>query len=313
MILSQFLDATLKTLDSDRTREILRKVRQIEIRTRRLVTDALAGAYHSSFKGQGMDFDEVREYAAGDDIRSIDWNVTARMNTPFIKKFREERELTILLAVDLSASGSFSSNEQTIRDLAAEIASVLAFSATRNDDKVGVLLFTDRIEKFIRPEKGRHHILRLIREVLFHEPEGKGTDLPSALRYINQIQRRRAIVFLLSDFLPWMQTDETELYRLLGHANRRHDLACFLLGDPRETELPDVGWITLEDAETGEQVEVNTSSARVRKDFNEANTKRIGELERNLRQRGIDYLHAGTGEPYMLALRAYFKKRSSRR
>ena len=183
MILSQFLDATLKTLDSDRTREILRKVRQIEIRTRRLVTDALAGAYHSSFKGQGMDFDEVREYAAGDDIRSIDWNVTARMNTPFIKKFREERELTILLAVDLSASGSFSSNEQTIRDLAAEIASVLAFSATRNDDKVGVLLFTDRIEKFIRPEKGRHHILRLIREVLFHEPEGKGTDLPSSLMH----------------------------------------------------------------------------------------------------------------------------------
>jgi len=303
----------LKTLDPDRTREILRKVRQIEIRTRRLVTDALAGAYHSSFKGQGMDFDEVREYAAGDDVRSIDWNVTARMNTPFIKKFREERELTILLAVDLSASGSFSSNDQTLRDLAAEIASVLAFSATRNDDKVGVLLFTDRVEKFIRPEKGRHHILRLIREVLFHEPEGRGTDLPSALRYINQIQRRRAIVFLLSDFLPGSGTHEADLYRLLGHANRRHDLACILLGDPRQMELPDVGWITLEDAETGEQVEVNTSSARARAAFAQANTQRVEELERGLRQRGIDYLHAGTGEPYMFALRAYFKKRSSRR
>ena len=303
----------MKTLDSDRTREILRKVRQIEIRTRRLVTDALAGAYHSSFKGQGMDFDEVREYAAGDDVRSIDWNVTARMDAPFIKKFREERELTILLAVDLSASGNFSSNDQTLRDLAAEIASVLAFSATRNDDKVGVLLFTDRVEKFIRPEKGRHHILRLIREVLFHEPEGRGTDLPCALRHINKIQRRKAIVFLLSDFLPGHGTSEDDLYRLLNHTNRRHDLACILLDDPRERELPNVGWLTLEDAETGEQVEVDTSSERCRKAFAEANASRVEALEKALRQRGIDYLHAGTGEPYMLALRAYFKKRSARR
>ena len=201
MIQSPSLDFPLKTLDSERTREILRKVRQIEIRTRRLVTDSLTGAYHSSFKGQGMDFDEVREYSPGDDVRSIDWNVTARIGTPFIKKFREERELTILLAVDLSASGNFSSNDQTIRELAAEIASVLAFSATRNDDKVGVLLFTDKVEKFIRAEKGRHHILRLIREVLFYEPEGKGTDTPGALQYLNQIQRRKAIIFLLSDFL----------------------------------------------------------------------------------------------------------------
>ncbi|MDE0820122.1 MAG: DUF58 domain-containing protein [Opitutales bacterium] len=303
----------MKTLDSDRTREILRKVRQIEIRTRRLVTDSLTGAYHSSFKGQGMDFDEVREYSPGDDIRSIDWNVTARMGTPFIKKFREERELTILLAVDLSASGNFSSNNQTMRELAAEIASVLAFSATRNDDKVGVLLFTDRVEKFIRPEKGRHHILRLIREVLFYEPEGKGTDLPGAMQYLNQIQRRKAIVFLLSDFLPGKEEREGELFRMLGLTNRRHDLSCIVLTDPRELELPDVGWLALEDAESGEQVEVNTGNAKFRQAFAEANASRVQDLERGLRQRGIDYVHATTDTPYMHALRTYFKLRSRRR
>jgi uncharacterized protein (DUF58 family) len=306
-------DFALKTLDSDRTREILRKVRQIEIRTRRLVTDSLTGAYHSSFKGQGMDFDEVREYSPGDDIRSIDWNVTARMGTPFIKKFREERELTILLAVDLSASGNFSSNDQTMRELAAEIASVLAFSATRNDDKVGVLLFTDRVEKFIPPEKGRHHILRLIREVLFYEPEGKGTDLPGAMQYLNQIQRRKAIVFLLSDFLPGKEEREGELFRMLGLTNRRHDLSCIVLTDPRELELPDVGWVALEDAESGEQVEVNTGNAKFRQAFAEANASRVQDLERGLRQRGIDYVHATTDTPYMHALRTYFKLRSRRR
>jgi len=260
-----------------------------------------------------MDFDEVREYSPGDDIRSIDWNVTARMGTPFIKKFREERELTILLAVDLSASGNFSSNDQTMRELAAEIASVLAFSATRNDDKVGVLLFTDRVEKFIPPEKGRHHILRLIREVLFYEPEGKGTDLPGAMQYLNQIQRRKAIVFLLSDFLPGKEEREGELFRMLGLTNRRHDLSCIVLTDPRELELPDVGWVALEDAESGEQVEVNTGNAKFRKAFAEANASRVQDLERGLRQRGIDYVHATTDTPYMHALRTYFKLRSRRR
>jgi uncharacterized protein (DUF58 family) len=308
-----FPDFALKTLDSDRTREILRKVRQIEIRTRRLVTDSLTGAYHSSFKGQGMDFDEVREYSPGDDVRSIDWNVTARIGTPFIKKFREERELTILLAVDLSASGNFSSNDQTMRELAAEIASVLAFSATRNDDKVGVLLFTDRVEKFIRPEKGRHHILRLIREVLFYEPEGKGTDLPGAMQYLNQIQRRKAIVFLLSDFLPGKEEQEGELFRMLGLTNRRHDLSCILLTDPRELEIPDIGWLTLEDAESGEQVEVNTGNSKFRQAYAEANARRVEDLERGLRQRGIDYVHAATDTPYMHALRTYFRLRSRRR
>ncbi|MBT3469170.1 MAG: DUF58 domain-containing protein [Opitutae bacterium] len=303
----------MKTLDSERTREILRKVRQIEIRTRRLVTDSLTGAYHSSFKGQGMDFDEVREYSPGDDVRSIDWNVTARIGTPFIKKFREERELTILLAVDLSASGNFSSNDQTIRELAAEIASVLAFSATRNDDKVGVLLFTDKVEKFIRPEKGRHHILRLIREVLFYEPEGKGTDTPGALQYLNQIQRRKAIIFLLSDFLPGKQEREGELFHMLGLTNRRHDLSCIILADPREIELPDIGWITLEDAESGEQVKVNTGNPKFRKAFAEANRKRVEDLEGELRQRGIDYVHATTDTPYMHALRTYFNLRNRRR
>ncbi len=298
---------------ADPSREILRKVRQIEIRTRKLVTDALAGAYHSSFKGQGMDFDEVREYMHGDDIRSIDWNVTAKMDRPYIKKFREERELTIFLAIDLSASGNFSSNTQTLREQAAEIASVLALSATRNDDKVGILLFTDRIEKLVRPAKGRQHILRLIREILFFEPEGKGTNLPNALQYLNQVQRRKAIVFLLSDFLPGKRQSQEDTLRLLGLTNRRHDLSCILLSDPREHEIPDVGWINLEDAETGDLVQVDTRNPKLRSLYAEANANRIADLEQSLRKKGIDYFHTSTDQPYMRALRVYMKTRSSRR
>lgn len=298
---------------TDPTREILRKVRQIEIRTRKLVTDALAGAYHSSFKGQGMDFDEVREYSPGDDIRSIDWNVTARMDAPFIKKFREERELTIFLAIDLSASGDFSSNDQTLREQAAEIASVLALSATRNDDKVGILLFTDQIELFVRPAKGRQHILRLIREILFYQPKGKGTNLPAALQYLNQVQHRKAIVFLLSDFLPGKHQSKEDTIRLLSLTSRRHDLSCIILSDPREQELPDVGWITLQDAETGELVQINTHDPKLRTLYAEENTQRIALLEQTLRKKGIDYFQTSTGAPYMQALRVYMKTRSKRR
>lgn len=298
---------------TDPTKEILRKVRQIEIRTRKLVTEALTGAYHSSFKGQGMDFDEVREYFPGDDVRSIDWNVTARMSTPFIKKFREERELTIFLAIDLSESGSFSSNTQTIRDQAAEIASVLALSATRNDDKVGILLFTDQIELFVRPAKGRQHILRLIREILFFKPKGKGTNLPVALEYLNQVQHRKAIVFLLSDFLPGKHQSQRDTLRMLSLTSQRHDLSCILLRDERENELPDVGWLTLEDSETGEVVEINTSDSRVRHLYAQENEARVEQLEDTLRKKGIDFFSAYTGQPYMHALRVYMKTRSKRR
>jgi uncharacterized protein (DUF58 family) len=299
--------------NTDPTKEILRKVRQIEIRTRKLVTEALTGAYHSSFKGQGMDFDEVREYFPGDDVRSIDWNVTARMNTPFIKKFREERELTIFLVIDLSESGNFSSNTQTLRDQAAEIASVLALSATRNDDKVGILLFTDQIELIVRPAKGRQHILRLIREILFFKPKGKGTNLPIALEYLNQVQRRKAIVFLLSDFLPGNHQSPTDTLRLLNLTSQRHDLSCILLRDYREEELPDVGWISLEDSETGQVVEVNTSDSRMRELYARENKARVEQLETTLRKKGIDFFCAYTGQPYMHALRVYMKTRSKRR
>ena len=298
---------------TDPTKEILRKVRQIEIRTRKLVTDALTGAYHSSFKGQGMDFDEVREYFPGDDVRSIDWNVTARMNTPFIKKFREERELTIFLVIDLSASENFSSNTQSIRDQAAEIASVLALSATRNDDKVGILLFTDKIELFIRPAKGRQHILRLIREILFFNPKGKGTNLPLALEYLNQVQHRKAIVFLLSDFLPGKYQSSSDTIRLLNLTSQRHDLSCIILKDIRTQEMPDVGWITLEDLETGQIMELNSSDKQIREIYSKANQLRSAKLEETLRRKGIDFFSAYTGEPYMHALRVYMKTRSKKR
>ena len=298
---------------TDPTKEILRKVRQIEIRTRKLVTDALTGAYHSSFKGQGMDFDEVREYFPGDDVRSIDWNVTARMNTPFIKKFREERELTIFLVIDLSASENFSSNTQSIRDQAAEIASVLALSATRNDDKVGILLFTDKIELFIRPAKGSQHILRLSREILFFNPKGRGTNLPLALEYLNQVQHRKAIVFLLSDFLPGKYQSSSDTIRLLNLTSQRHDLSCIILKDIRTQEMPDVGWITLEDLETGQIMELNSSDKQIREIYSKANQLRSAKLEETLRRKGIDFFSAYTGEPYMHALRVYMKTRSKKR
>lgn len=303
------------------TREILRKVRQIEIRTNRLVTDSLTGAYHSVFKGQGMDFEEVREYAPGDDVRAIDWNVTAKMDRPFIKKFREERELTIVLLVDLSASGAFGSEDESKRELAAEIASVLAFSATKNSDKVGLLLFTDEVEQFIPPRKGRQHVLRVIREILFHEPKRAGTNVVKALDTVNHMIKRRAIVFLLTDFLQGPDgrlpspNDRAgnELFRALALTNRRHDLTTILLSDPREMKLPNIGLITLEDAETGQLVELDTGSSRVRSLYAKHNRDRLAELHRGLRQAGVGMLPVTTGEPYVNNLRRYFENRSQRR
>jgi len=310
---------------SELTKQILRKVRQVEIRTNRMVTDALAGAYHSIFKGQGMDFEEVREYTPGDDVRSIDWNVTAKMDKPFVKKHREERELTIMLMVDVSGSGEFGSIHESKRELAAELASVLAFSATKNNDKVGLILFTDKIEKFISPKKGRHHVLRLIREILFFKPENRGTDISSAIDYLNNVCKRKAVVFLLSDFLqsangelpsPKLNAshkNQDPLILNLEITNRRHDLICIHLNDMREVTIPPVGIVTLEDSETGELIELDTQNKKVRNLYEKFNRGRIEQIKRVLKQKGIDQLTLWTHEPYINSLREFLKMRLSRR
>jgi len=312
-------------------REILKKIRQIEIRTNRIVTETLAGAYHSVFKGQGMNFDEVREYQPGDDVRAIDWNVTARMNHPFIKKFVEERELTLMLIVDVSGSGLFGSRGQSKRELAAEIASVLAFSAIRNNDKVGLILFSDEIEKFIPPRKGRSHVLRVIREVLFFEPKRRGTDLNHALEFFLRVQSHKAITVIVSDFLgspvaprrggeprarPQMMLLESlaqASFTMLRQANRKHDLVAVQVTDPRELELPELGRLVFQDAETGEIVEVNTGDARKRKAFAERQAKAQEQLLRLFRRGGIDAIQLRTDQEYGAALGKFFETREKRR
>jgi uncharacterized protein (DUF58 family) len=287
-------------------KEILKKIRRIELRTRRLVNSIFAGQYHSVFKGRGMNFEEVREYAPGDEIRSIDWNVTARMNAPYIKKFTEERELCVMLLVDVSASGMFGSVDLSKRELAAEVASILAFSAINNNDKVGLILFTNEVELFIPPKKGRLHTLRLIREMLYLEPKGRGTDLAGALDYLNRVTNRRSVVFIISDF---MSPDFTKALTVTG---KRHDLVAMPVTDPGEGNLPDVGIVTLEDAETGAQIDVNTSSRAVRRGLSELHEERSRSLERLLRSRRIDIVRLSTSEDYLIALRAFFEQRERR-
>ena len=294
---------------------IMSGMRQLEIRTRRMVNDSLAGAYHSVFKGRGMDFDEVREYTPGDEVRTIDWNVTARAGRPFVKKFTEERELTIFLLVDISASGNFGSGAASKRDLAAELASVLAFSAIRNSDKVGLLLYTDRVERYLPPKKGRRHVLRVVRDILYHTPEAIGTDTVKALDVANRLLHRRAIVFLISDFETPREplAVRAELRRAMRRTNRRHDLVAVHVEDPREKELPNVGIIALEDAESGEVIELDTASATVRKRFKELSAERARRLVSDFRSEGIDTLQLQTGAPYMPALQRFFKTRVRRR
>ncbi|HXC19970.1 MAG TPA: DUF58 domain-containing protein [Steroidobacteraceae bacterium] len=294
---------------------IMSGMRQLEIRTRRLVNDSLAGAYHSVFKGRGMDFDEVREYSPGDEVRTIDWNVTARAGRTFIKKFTEERELTIFLLVDISASGNFGSGALSKRDLAAELASVLAFSAIRNSDKVGLLLYTDRVERYLPPKKGRRHVLRVVRDILYHEPEGTGTDTVRALDVVNHVLHRRAIVFLISDFESPKDeaTARAELRRAMRQTNRRHDLIAVHVEDPRERELPNVGIVALEDAETGEIVELDTASPRVRDRFKQQSLERARRLVSDFRSEGVDTLQLQTDSAYMPALQRFFKTRERRR
>jgi uncharacterized protein (DUF58 family) len=306
-------------------REILKKIRQIEIRTNRVVTETLAGQYHSVFKGQGMNFDEVREYQPGDDVRAIDWNVTARMNHPFIKKFVEERELTLMLVVDVSGSGLFGSRAQSKRELAAEIASVLAFSAIRNNDKVGLLLFSDEVEKFIPPRKGRSHVLRVIREVLFFEPKRRGTNLVQALEFMGRVLPHRAIAVVISDFITPPQRAAVspaarpqnplppEIQTALRIANRKHDVVAVQITDRYELELPALGRLILEDAETGEIVEINTGHASSRDAFALRQEKQRNDLARQFRSSGVDAIQLRTDEPYSAALGKFFENREKRR
>ena len=312
-------------------REILKKIRQIELRTNRIVTETLAGQYHSVFKGQGMNFDEVREYQPGDDVRAIDWNVTARMNHPFIKKFVEERELTLMLIVDVSGSGLFGSKDQSKRELAAEIASVLAFSAIRNNDKVGLILFSDDVEKFIPPRKGRSHVLRVIREVLFFEPKHRGTNLNAALEFFLRVQSHKAITVIISDFLgspasgrrsgerrsrPQMMLLESlaqASFTMLRQANRKHDLVAVQVTDPRELELPELGRLIFQDAETGEIVEVNTADAHKRQVFADNQAKAQDTLGRVFRRAGMDAIQLRTDQPYGATLGRFFETRERRR
>ena len=308
-------------------REILKKIRQIELRTKRLVSETLAGQYHSVFKGQGMNFEEVREYQPGDEVRSIDWNVTARMNHPFVKKFVEERELTLMLLVDVSGSGLFGSRGQSKRELAAEIASVLAFSAIRNNDKVGLILFSDTVEKFIPPRKGRRHVLRVIREVLFFEPARRGTDLDGALEFLMRVTAHRAIAVIISDFLKPGTTINPEpagahlgsdslaqaSYRMLRYANRRHDVVAVQIADPYELDLPALGRLVLQDAENGEVVEVNTGDLSRRAAFAHRQAELQAGTLRVFLSAGIDAIQLRTDQPYAAGLGRFFETRERRR
>ena len=287
-------------------REILKQVRRVEIATRGLVNDVFSGEYHSVFKGRGMNFAEVREYQHGDDIRAIDWNVTARTGAPFIKVFDEERELTVMLVVDVSASGDFGSHARMKGEVAVEICAVLAFSATTNNDKVGLIIFSDRIEKFVPPRKGRRHVLRVLRELLYFKPEGRGTDIAGALEYLVRVVRRRAVVFVVSDFLG----DGYE--KALAVAGRRHDTIAIRMSDPREHQLPAVGYLELEDAETGEQVTVDVSDPAFRAAFERDVAETRAFRERQFRKTRVDVIEITTDHPYADRLMRLFRQRAKR-
>lgn len=287
-------------------KEWLKKIRHIEMRTIRLVEDMMAGQYHSVFKGRGMDFDEVRQYQPGDEVRRMDWNVTARTGIAHIKKYVEEREMTVMLLVDASASGVTGSVNQSKRELAAEIAAVFAFSAVHNNDKVGLLLFTDRDEKYVRPGKGRSHVLRIISDVLTYQPKHRGTSLTAALNHVSHALSRRALIFVISDFM------DEDFDRALKIVGRKHDLVALPLHDASERELPDVGWIIFEDAETGEVVEIDTADARSRKLFAEKAAAQLEAQRRTLRRAGIDTIELQTDKPYLHALTKFFETRYHR-
>lgn len=287
-------------------KDILKKIQQIEIHTRRLVNEAFIGEYHSVFKGRGMEFDAVREYQPGDEIRTIDWNVTARMGRPFIKRYVEERELTVMLLVDVSASGNFGSVKQLKNEIAIEVCALLAFSAIKNNDKVGMIMFTDRIEKFIPPKKGTKHVLRVIRELLCTEPAGKGTNISVALEYMDKISTRRAICFVVSDFIA---NDYAHALRI---ANKRHDVIAIPIIDPREQELPNVGFIELRDAESDEILLVDTANPLARKEFGAHHARQKQERSRLFRSMGVDEIIIGTNRHYVEPIVRFFRLREKR-
>jgi len=288
-------------------REILKQVRRIEISTRGLVNEVFSGEYHSVFKGRGMSFAEVREYSYGDDVRAIDWNVTARTGAPFVKVFEEERELTVMLLVDVSASGDFGTRGRMKSELAVELCALLAFSAIKNNDKVGLVIFSDHVEKFVPPRKGRGHVLRVLRELLYHRPSGRGTDIAGALEYLTHVQRKRAVTFLVSDF-----RDEG-FEKALAVAGRRHDVIAVRIEDPREREVPAVGLVELEDPESGERLVLDTSSPRFRAAFADVEARRRAALDRALRRSKVDVIDVETGRPYVKALMRFFESRMRRR
>jgi uncharacterized protein (DUF58 family) len=286
--------------------EMLKKVQALEIQMKSLVNDIFSGEYHSVFKGRGMEFAEVREYAPGDDIRSIDWNVTARLGLPFVKKYTEERELTVVLAVDLSASGAFGSGAQFKRELATEVCSILAFSAVRNNDKVGCILFTDDVELYIPPQKGKQHVLRVIRELLYFKPQGKGTQLGTALQFLSRVLKRKAVVFLVSDFMdPDFETP-------ISVVSRRHDVVPIAVTDPLEEELPAAGLVELEDAETGETQLVDAGDKDVREKFRKRAERVRRWRERIFKKHSMDFITLRTDTPYVLPLMTFFKRRAAR-
>jgi len=286
--------------------EMLAKVRRLEIQMKHLVNDVFGGEYHSVFKGRGMEFAEVREYMPGDDVRAIDWNVTARLGVPFIKKYVEERELTVFLAVDLSASGAFGSGSQFKRELAAEVCSILAFSAIQNNDKVGCVLFTDGVELFIPPLKGKQHVLRVIRELLYFTPQGTGTDMAAALQFLGRVLKRKSVVFLVSDFLdPSFETP-------LSVLSRRHDVIPVMVSDAREEELPPVDLVDLVDAETGERLTVDTGSRAARERFTRRARLVRSWRERIFRKQALDVIELRTDEPYVRPLMQFFQRRARR-
>ena len=287
-------------------KEIIRKVRRIEIRTKKLVNDVFSGEYHSIFKGQGMEFEEVREYQPGDDVRVIDWNVTARYGHPFVKRFKEERELTVMLLVDASSSGEFGTAQRMKGEIAAELCSVLAFSAIKNNDRVGMIIFTDRVEKYIPPKKGSSHVLRLIREVLYFKPQHPRTEINCALEFLGRVIKRRCVVFLVSDFLS------SGFDKMLSIANKKHDLIAIKIADPREIELPDVGFIELEDTETGEQIIIDTKNAELREDFQKHASREKTKLDRSFRSMDLDHIHITTDKSYVEPLMAFFRVRAKR-
>lgn len=288
------------------SKEILKKVRKIEIQTKGMVDSLFGGEYQSAFKGRGMEFSEVRQYNYGDDIRQIDWNVTARSGDPFIKQFEEEREQTLMLCVDISPSGFFGSDNQSKMELSIEICAVLAFSAIKNGDKVGLVLFTDEVEKVIPPKKGRIHVLRLIRELLTTEPKGQGTDISEALSYVNRLLNRRAIIILASDF------QDKEYDRQLKITNKKHDLVSIFVNDKLEDQLPDLGLIPLRDAETGEQRLVDTSSAKVRQQYQKQRQLHKKQLKNRLLRSKIDMIEVHTNTSYVRPLMSFFQRRVHR-